>query len=257
MKLRDPKSIRRAAAFAALAVRGLAHSYRFAYRPLTSYLVNDRPELLGDARYIYAFWHEHILLPVSVYARSDTAVLIGQHADGELITQVAERFGMAVVRGSSTRGGTAAMLRMLRDGWGKRHLAITPDGPRGPRRKCQFGTVFIASRTGLPIVPVGFGLSRCFRASSWDQFAVPLPLTRVRSVSAHPIFVPPGLGTDELVPYQTAVEEATSFATAVAENWAETGTFDPLGYSPPKDARVVIEHQKAWSSARLTERSGI
>jgi lysophospholipid acyltransferase (LPLAT)-like uncharacterized protein len=257
MKLRDPKSIRRAAAVAAFAVRGLAHSYRFAYRPLTSYVVNDRPELLDGANYIYAFWHEHIIMPVSVYARPDTAVLIGQHADGELITQVAERFGMAVMRGSTTRGGTAAMLRMLRNGWGKRHLAITPDGPRGPRRKCQFGTVYLASRTGLPIAPVGFGFSRCFRARSWDRFAVPLPLTRVRSVSAHPIFVPPGLGTDELKPYQSAVEEATNIATSVAENWAETGTFDPLGYQPPKDAKLVIEHQKVWSSARLTVRSGI
>lgn len=256
MKLRDPKSIRRAASAAAWVIRGLAHSYRFAYRPLTSYVVNDRPELLGDRRYIYAFWHEHIIVPVSIYARPDTAVLIGQHADGELITQVAERFGMAVVRGSSTRGGIAALLRMLRDGWGKRHLAITPDGPRGPRRKCQFGTVYLASRTGLPIAPVGFGFSRCWRAKSWDRFAVPLPLTRVRCVSAHPIFVPPELGTEDLKPYQVAVEEATNAATRIAEEWAHTGRFDPLDYRPPAEAMTEPEHQKAWSSTRLTQRAG-
>ena len=253
MKLRDPKSIRRAASVAAFVIRGLAHSFRFAYRPLTSYLVNDRPELLGNAQYIYVCWHENIVIAASVYARADTSVLIGQHADGELITQVTERFGMSVIRGSSTRGGTAATLRMLRKGWGARHLTITPDGPRGPRRKCQFGTVYLASRTGYPIVPVGFGFSHCWRARSWDRFVVPLPLTRVRAVSAHPILVPPDLSTEELKPYQFLVENATNTATAIAEHWARTGEFDLLGYEPPAGVKVRPEHQKAWSSTRLTE----
>jgi lysophospholipid acyltransferase (LPLAT)-like uncharacterized protein len=254
MKLRDPKSIRRAAWAAAAIIRGLSRTYRFAYRPLTSYLVNDRPELLGDARFIYAFWHEHILIPVKFYALPNTTILIGQHADGELIAQVAERMGLRVIRGSSTRGGTAAILRMLRNGWGSRHLAITPDGPKGPRRKCQFGTVYIASRTGLPVVGVGFGFSRCWRAKSWDRFAVPLPLSRVRAVSTHPILVPPGLGTPELQVYQTIVEDATNHAAAVAENWAKTGEFDPLGYLPPADVNVVSEQQRAWPPARASKR---
>ena len=67
------------------------------------------------------------------------------------------------------------------------------DGPKGPRRKCQFGAVYLASRTGLPIVPVGFGYSRCWRADNWDRFALPLLFSRVRGVSAHPVRVPPKL----------------------------------------------------------------
>ena len=103
MKIRDPKSIRRAATVAALAVRGLAHSYRFAYRPLTSYVVNDRPELLGGAKYIYAFWHEALLFPTVFRGRAN--ILISQHADGELIARVCQHLGAGVVRGSTTRGG--------------------------------------------------------------------------------------------------------------------------------------------------------
>src|SRR5205823_4889290 len=155
------------------------------------------------------------------------------HRDGELLRQIHERFGLRVVLGSSSRGGTAALLRMRRDMVGSRHFAFTPDGPRGPRRKCQIGAVYLASRTGLLIVPCGFGYSRTWRAGSWDRLALPLPFSRVRCVTSHPIHVPPGLRTSELAAYQREVEVAMNHATAVAERWAETGHFDPLGYEPP------------------------
>src|ERR671933_231882 len=140
MKLRDPNAIRRVAAAIAVVARGWYRTLSFAYRPLTAYLMNDRPDLIGSARYIYAFWHEYLFVPSYVYARPDTAVLIGLHRDGELLTHINERFG------------------------------FPPDGPKGPRRKCQPGAVYLASRTGLAIVPVGFGYSRCWRANNWDRF---------------------------------------------------------------------------------------
>lgn len=251
MKIHNPNTLRRLAAAAAVVARGWYRTLSYAYRPLTAYLMGDRPGLIGDARYIYAFWHEYLFVPSYVYARSDTAVLIGLHRDGELLTHINQRFGFQVIRGSSTRGGTTALLRMLRAPTGARHFGLTPDGPQGPRRKCQFGAVYLASRTGMPIVPVGFGYSRCWRAGSWDRFALPLPFSRVRAVSAHPIRVPPKLSTDELGPYQQAVEDATNHATAVAERWAETGEFDALGYRPPAGVEVRPEHHKAWPAARL------
>lgn len=254
VKIRNPNHLRRLAAAASAIAPAWFRTVSFAYRPLTSYLVNDRPELFGDARFVYAFWHEHLVVPSYVYARPDTTVLVGQHRDGELMSQIHEHLGLKVVRGSSTRGGTAALLRMLRDPTASRHFAITPDGPKGPRRKCQFGVVFLASRTGLPLVPAGFGFSRCWRAKSWDRLAVPLPFSRIRCVSAHPIRIPPDLGTAELAPYQREVEDAMNHATAVAEHWAETGEFDPLGYQPPLGAAVRPEQHKAWPSVRLSRR---
>lgn len=255
MKIRDPRTIRRVAAAAAWLARFWIRSLRYAYRPLTRYLAPDRPELLGGARYIYAFWHEHLFLPGYLYAGPETAVLIGQHADGELIAQVVQRLGLSVVRGSSTRGGTAAVLKLLREGSQYRHLAITPDGPRGPRRICQLGAVYLASRSGLPIVPAGLGFSRCWRAGSWDRLAVPRPLSIVRAVSAHPIIVPPDLGTAELEPFRQAVENAMNHATAIAEHWARTGNFDPLGYCPPPGTDLEPKHWKAWSSKRMVPRN--
>src|SRR5206468_6190352 len=105
---------------------------------------------------LYAFWHEHLLLPAYHYGRRDIRVLISTHADGQLIAEVCRRLGFGLVRGSTTRGGVEAVRQMLRDG-GASHLAITPDGPRGPRRRVQPGVSFLASRTGLPVVPMGIG----------------------------------------------------------------------------------------------------
>ena len=256
MKIRNPNTLRRIAAAAAGLTRAWHRTLSYAYRPLTSYLMGDRPELLDGGRYIYAFWHEYLFVPSYLYARPDSAALVGLHRDGELLTHLHERFGARVVRGSTTRGGTAALLRMLRDPAGVRHFGITPDGPKGPRRRSEFGAVYLASRTGRAIVPVGFGYARCWRAASWDRFAVPLPFSRVRCVTAHPVRVPPKLGTDELGPYQREVEAAINHATAIAERWAETGEFDPLGYEPPPGAAVRPEHHKAWPAARLVRRSG-
>lgn len=203
------------------------------YRPLTDYVCNDRPELLGDQRFVFGFWHEHLLTPAYVCARPDTSVMIGTHSDGELIAQVVQKLGMGIVRGSSTRGGANGLLSMIREG--TRHLAITPDGPRGPRRKCRVGIIYLASVTGLPIIPFGLGYRGYWRAKSWDKFAVPLPFGRIRAVSSHPIYVPRDLNGEQLEAYRLEVEKTLTFLCDIAQNWADTGEFDPLGYEPPAD----------------------
>src|ERR671913_2420976 len=110
-----PHPVRRAAWAMSRLAPAWHHSLRLAYRPLTRYLLNDRPELLDGARYVYAYWHEYGFVPSYVYARPDTGILVSLHADGELLSQLAGRFGFHVIRGSSPRGGTAGLLRMLRD----------------------------------------------------------------------------------------------------------------------------------------------
>jgi lysophospholipid acyltransferase (LPLAT)-like uncharacterized protein len=254
MKIRNPKTIRRLARVAGVLLKAWCHTLRFSYRPLTSYLVCDRPELLGDARFIYAFWHEYIFVPSYVYSWPGMAVLSGMHADSLLMEEVTKRYGVISIKGSTTRGGTSGLLKMLRDQQGARHFTFTPDGPKGPRRKAHFGLVYLASRSGIPIVPTGFGYSRCWRAGSWDRFAIPRPFSRVRAVSSHPIHVPPKLGKEELEEYVRRLNIDLEHATTVAENWAKSGVFDPMGYQPPADTLVIPEHQKAWPSQRLQGR---
>jgi len=169
-------------------------------------------------RFIYAFWHESLLAPAKVKTR--VKVLVSQSADGELIAQVCRHLGIGVVRGSPARGGAKGLLELLRND-DHAHLAITPDGPRGPRRRLKAGIVFLASHTGLPIVPVGIGFTRAWRAKSWDKFVIPCPFSTVTGVLAEPIVVPPQLDSEGIERHRLEIEAALLKATQSAQQWAE------------------------------------
>ncbi|NOR64739.1 MAG: DUF374 domain-containing protein, partial [Candidatus Scalindua sp.] len=97
---------------------------------------------------IYAFWHAHMLLPGYVGRNLDVKVLISQHRDGEYIAQVIQRLGYSVARGSTTRGGAKALLRMIKQIKEESiSLAITPDGPKGPRFVAQSGAILLGQKT--------------------------------------------------------------------------------------------------------------
>jgi hypothetical protein len=150
--------------------------------------------------------------------RAPAHILISQHADGELIAQLVRHFRYGVVRGSTTRGGSAALLNLLQVSK-KTHLCVTPDGPRGPRRRVQPGAVFVASQTGLPIIPFGVAYGNAWRARSWDQFAVPMPFSQARVVVGEPLMVPPHLMTSQLGTYVDLLQQRMIDATIEAERW--------------------------------------
>lgn len=175
-----------------------------------------RPQLPGlTGRYIYGFWHEDMVVPAYQYARPDVRVLISRHADGRLIAEAIRRLGLKVVFGSTTRGAAEAVLKLIQVG-SDTHIVITPDGPRGPRRCVQRGIVFIAARTGLAIVPVGFGYTAAWRTKSWDQMALPRPFSRVVSVTLPSIQVPDVDDKDQLEAYRQEVEQAMREASRLA-----------------------------------------
>jgi lysophospholipid acyltransferase (LPLAT)-like uncharacterized protein len=142
------------------------------------------------------------------------AVLVSRHRDGELITRVIERMGFATARGSSTRGGEEGVMDMLRLAKEGRLLAITPDGPRGPAQRLKPGLVYLASRTGLPVVPVASAARRSFRLKSWDRFRIPRPFTRVVVAYGEPIAVPPGVEGAALESWRERVQAALDAVTA-------------------------------------------
>jgi lysophospholipid acyltransferase (LPLAT)-like uncharacterized protein len=171
---------------------------------------------------IYVFWHEYILLPLALRGHCNLTMLLSKHRDANILFRLAYHMGFDCVRGSTYSGSTAALLELSRRGR-QMHLAITPDGPRGPRRVLAQGPVFLASRLGLPIVPLGFGLDRPWRAKSWDRFAVPRPFSRARGVIGPEIFIPPNLDRSDLERRRRAVERLLNELTATAETWAESG----------------------------------
>ncbi len=172
---------------------------------------------------IFAFWHSTQLIMGYKGRGQGIHVLISQHRDGEYIARVIRGMGNDVIRGSSSRGGTKAMASMVRAGKRDHFLAVTPDGPKGPREKAQPGIIFLAKKTGQPIMPVGMGYSNCWRLPSWDKFRIPKPFSRVVLRVGELITVPPNLSDEELESYRDELEKTLNRLTAEAEAEAEAG----------------------------------
>jgi hypothetical protein len=160
----------------------------------------NRPE---HAPVIVAFWHNRVALMAYFFTRychgREALTFISRSRDGQFITNVAARFGIRAVRGSSSRHGMSAALAALRAAKDVHlDLYITPDGPRGPRYQIQPGLLRLAQLTHRPIVPVTYNLSWKHQLKSWDGFFVPLPFTVCDLVTGDPVFVPENASEAEL-----------------------------------------------------------
>jgi hypothetical protein len=180
------------------------------------------PECRGQK--IYIFWHEYILFPLYLRGHCNLAMLLSRHRDAEILSHAAYHLGFDFVRGSTNRGGVAALRELLAKSR-TMHLTITPDGPRGPRRRLAPGCVYLASKLELPLVVMGYGYDRPWRVqSAWDRFAIPRPYSRARAVPSGEIYVPPNLDRRQLEHFRQRVERLLNRLTAEAEAWAEAGT---------------------------------
>ena len=121
------------------------------------------PECRGQK--IYIFWHEYILFPLYLRGHCNLAMLLSRHRDAEVLSHAAHHLGFEFVRGSTNRGGVAALRQLLARSR-QMHLTITPDGPRGPRRRLAPGCVYLASKLGLPLVVMGYGYDRPWRVAA-------------------------------------------------------------------------------------------
>lgn len=227
MKIRNRHLVRCAGLVASLVARALVKSLRFEYLPLGRPLGPRMLSPLDSSRHIYAIWHENLLLPAAMFGDPSLAVLISRHADGQILGSLIQSMKMGLVLGSTNRGGVAAVRELL-DPKARRHLAITPDGPRGPRRQVQPGLVYIASRARMSIVCCGVGYRNPWRARSWDRFAVPKPQSRAVIVSDEPISVPPTATMAELERYQQLVQSEMDRLNALAEHCAANPRFRPI-----------------------------
>lgn len=172
---------RLAAALVYLLVRCVAGTIRFKLNDGSGFFKGEPGEKM-----IFAFWHNRLALSAILYQRyivkfapqRRIAGMVSASRDGALLARIFQHFGIEAVRGSSSRRGGQALLELTT--WAERgyDLAITPDGPRGPRYEVQDGVVATAQLTGLPIAPVSYHLNWKIRSKSWDRFQVPLPFAR-------------------------------------------------------------------------------
>ncbi len=201
---------------------------------LRAWFATLRLERIGDELFdetkrqagaaIFAFWHGNQFVFAHTHRRRGIHVLVSKHADGELIARPLSRLGFVTVRGSTTRGGSAALRKLVRIGRKGHHLAITPDGPKGPRHRVQAGVITLARLTGLPILTGSWAASRTWEIDSWDGFRVPKPFTRIVTVMERTgILVPRDAGPDEEERCRVQLEDALLEGGRRAERYLRDG----------------------------------
>jgi len=223
--------------FLSLAARLLGLYVAFAHRTTRWTLAADAAaealrEGVASGPIILAFWHERLTLGPSLWvtmrrripalAPKRPQVLVSRHRDGVFIGAVVARFGLETIRGSSgkggaSKGGSAALRAMLRVLRAQGVVAITPDGPRGPRRVAATGVGQLAALSGAPVFTYAAATTRCIRLRSWDRSVIPLPFGRGLMILLPPLTVPPEAGEAG----RAAVESLLTEACEAADAWAE------------------------------------
>ncbi|MBI2413704.1 MAG: lysophospholipid acyltransferase family protein [Deltaproteobacteria bacterium] len=214
-KLLDYLAIHAAPRLAYWIIRFISITMRKTYVNFEAY----RAMLERGEKIILAFWHGRLLMMPYSYPGKGITILVSQSKDGELISRTVKNFGIESVRGSSTRGWISGVKGLLRSVQAGRDVAITPDGPKGPKEKAQMGAVQIARTTGLPIIPVSFNASKKKTFRSWDSFILPYPFSKGVFICGEPILVDAKSGPEEMEASRVKLEETLNKLTREADGY--------------------------------------
>jgi hypothetical protein len=156
---------------------------------------HDVIEFVRRQPVIFAIWHNRLLMLPRVFDPSfptrQSYGLISASRDGDFIANWIERSGYGTIRGSSSRKGVIALRNLMDTLAANGNVLFTPDGPRGPVYQVSQGVIFLAQKSGAPIVPIHMEYSSCWRLKSWDRFVVPKPFATLRAIFGEPITIPP------------------------------------------------------------------
>ena len=180
---------------------------------------------------IFTFWHSRIaLMPFATKEPENTYAIISRHGDGELLAKMLKNFKIKQIRGSSNRtadhkkgakdrGGFEAIkesVRILKEG---KHLAITPDGPKGPRMRVKENFPPIAKMTGARIVPMTLSCSNSIILRSWDRFMFPLPFGKVKYIFGEAVKIPRDGNEEDLEKARKDIENRLNNITREADEY--------------------------------------
>lgn len=165
-------------------------------------------------------WHGRMIVPVWFMRGRGIVAMISRHSDGEMVSRLVEKLGYGTIRGSSTRGGTAATLEMLDAIKSGKIAAMICDGPRGPIYKMKAGAPYLTLQSGATVITATASASSAWVFHSWDRFQVPKPFARVILRWGTPIPPPDANVTIDALTVQleTALNAETQQANELAGN---------------------------------------
>ena len=152
--------------------------------------VFHHPILKNDEAFIFVAWHGDLAsCPINYFqnrANGTVKTMISQSKDGEIISKIYSLFGVESIRGSSSKGGTKALISTIKEIKSGNDVALTPDGPRGPRHSVADGVIAIAQKSAARIVVLNSKPTKYWQFKSWDKFILPKPFGRVDFYMSEP-----------------------------------------------------------------------
>lgn len=165
------------------------------------------PEETKENTVIGSFWHYSIIYLFYFMRKYRVTAMVSASRDGEYIARLAQKLGFNTVRGSRNRRGVEALKSLLRVVKKKESCAIVADGSQGPPRVLQPGALLLASKSGAPIIPMGWSASSYYTIKSWDRTVIPKPFSTIDIFFGEPLLVPARIKSDELEKFRLLLEE--------------------------------------------------
>ena len=170
-------------------------------------------------RIILVFWHGRIFMASYYFRNRGIVVMTSQNRDGEYIARVIQRFGYGVARGSSSRGSQRAAIETLSALKKGKDIGFTIDGPRGPRYIAKPGAVYMAWKSGNPIIPFNVSVQKKWVMKSWDHFQIPKPFSKALILIGNPIYVDKSTSKEDLGIYEKRVQLALDELRERGDRW--------------------------------------
>ena len=170
--------------------------------------------------YVLALWHSKVVATVLALGFiKKRAGLASPSADGELISVPLEKLGYKMIRGSSGKDsvkGLVQLIKAVKEGY---TIGTPLDGPKGPRFEAKQGMMYVAQKSGRPMVFMGAAYSKKWVLSkTWDKCQIPKPFSKVICVISEPFYLEKSIPVED---YKEIVEKKLNDINEVAENLIE------------------------------------
>ena len=208
------------ASYLAIAVIGRTLRYSISWEEPPS-----QPDATFEKPVIYSFWHRAVFAGAWLWRKTGIAVMVSRSFDGEYIARTIEKFGFIAVRGSSSRGGTEALLGLKSQLAKGNPVVFTIDGPRGPKYVAKPGPVLLSRVATVPMAAFYVALSDAWVLNTWDELMIPQPFSKALVRFSAKIRVPAETGNDcdddaddaQRSEYHRQLQAALERVTAFAE----------------------------------------
>lgn len=156
---------------------------------------------------IIVFWHNEMMPIWRLFAHKYAGAVVSQSKDGQILSDLLDKWGFILIRGSSSKGGKEVMNQLVEKSKDN-FVLLTPDGPRGPRHILKPGGIVAAQRSGTRFYFIKVNIHKKITFhKSWDKFEFPLPFSKISIEISEPYIISSELNNDEISVLMTNIEE--------------------------------------------------